>query len=598
MENMETFPPKTSTPLESEKSLLAALELLDNGGRLYYAPHSKRVKLVQENQPVPFDPGIFTQLQASGLIRVERAGVMMRSEMGFTGIVDVYEISDEGKEALTNGGTYKETEPGLSQDGMASTEASVSAIEDSVGEQQRSRLEVSEHILRDPDHNFPVPPEFKDISRDEVLGVAHDAGMRVMRQIRERRDAIIVGKEHVSFPLPVLHEPGRLNSLISLSTTGCRYAHTGECIFCDYGKSELKRPEVIASLQGQVEKAFEQIEKENAGYLQNENGEWELVKEGGYERGFINLTAIGSMLDPREVPEEILMNVCDRIALMVTSGKFPKGLEWTTESRLELVNEDVLQKIQAAFSRHGIEIGSDQFQMDIGYGLESSDPLIVEGIMYKRVGRPYEDSAALMHEYGIKSTAHTLFKPPFLTEREAVEDAVKTVQEAFERKLCDTMIVMTMNIRDATGVGEMAEQGMYQLPSIWSVAEIIKRLGPELCRKSHFFGFSVATEKAGTVTPKDTEEQKLMGLILGFAGEPEQWNEIVTFLDSASGNEKKQWEVLMRNTSQFSLASRIATGLDLMGKKYLGKGYHELAEDARKLQARKAVQASTASLPV
>lgn len=424
---------------------------------------------------------------------------------------------------------------------------------------------------KDPDHHFPVPREFKQISRDAVERDAYGVGTMLMQQIRKERHAIKVDDKMVSFPLPVLGEPGRSNSLISLSTVGCRFAFSGECSFCDYGKSELKRGDVEKSLESQVAAAFALVNTENEPY------------KGG--KGWINLTAIGSMFDPHEIPDHILEEVIDRVAGMVKSGDFPKGVEWTTESRLEFITEERLVKVRDLFARRGVTLGEDLI-LDVGYGLESTDPLIVHGAMFKKVGKPYTEMVALLNQYGFKATAHTLFKPPFLTERESVEDATETVKEAFDRKLCETMIVMTMNVRDATGVGELFEQKMYQPPSIWSVAEIMKRLGPDTCAKTHFFGFSVATEAAGKVQPKDAEERELMEMIMAFAGTREEWERIVAFLDSAQGDERQKWQAMMDHEPPETLQARIASGLDVMGKKYFGKGYHELAALGRDRQER------------
>ncbi|PJE76975.1 hypothetical protein COV05_02160 [Candidatus Uhrbacteria bacterium CG10_big_fil_rev_8_21_14_0_10_48_16] len=431
---------------------------------------------------------------------------------------------------------------------------------------QPDREYVAE-MLNDPDHNFNVPSELKDVAREDVLEVAHPIWNRVMKKIRKERRAIISGTDFVSFSLPVLGQPGRENSLISVSTVGCMDAHRGDCSFCDYGTSGAKRMEVMESLPGQISSAFELILKENAGR------DWALV----------NLTAIGSMFDEREIPKETRLDVYRRIAEMVKSKQFPEGVEWTTESRLKHVTPEVLDDLKQFFENEGIEIGKD-LRIDVGYGIESSDPLILEGAMAKRVAVPYKERVDLLHQYGIKATAHTLFKPPFLTERESVEDAEKTVRFAWDNGLCDTMIVMTMNVRDATLVGELAEQGMYRLPSIWSVAEIMKKLGPEICSKTHFFGFSVATDEAGVVDVKSKEEKKLKELIMKFSNTEEQWQEIIDLFDQASGLEKRKWSKMMQQTPKYTLQARIATGLEVVGKKYLGTGFLDLAKQEKSRQ--------------
>ncbi|RKX76096.1 MAG: hypothetical protein DRP87_12810 [Spirochaetes bacterium] len=43
-----------------------------------------------------------------------------------------------------------------------------------------------------------------------------------------------------------------------------------------------------------------------------------------------------------------------------------------------------------------------------------------------------EEAVNLIEEYGFQSLAYILIKPPFLSEQEAIEEAIDTVKIAFE----------------------------------------------------------------------------------------------------------------------------------------------------------------------
>ena len=410
---------------------------------------------------------------------------------------------------------------------------------------------------------FPVKEELKDISEEDVLDVAYFAWSKIMKRIRKQRKSIELDQEVVSLSLPVIDNPGRNNSLISLSTIGCMDAHRGECTFCDYGSSKCKKSDIDNNFKRQLDDAFEIIKKENK----------------GYEKLMINLAAIGSIFDNREVPNNIRVEIYRRIAELIKSNPGKKA-EWTTESRLCYVTRECLEEMKSVFLEEGIELGKDKdLEVSIGYGIESIDPLVLEGVMGKRIiTSSDEDTALLMHEFNINVTVHTLFKPPFLTEKESIDDTVKTVKYAFKKELCDLMIVMTTNLRDATLVGELHEQELYSLASIWSVAEIMQQLGPEISSKCHFFGFSVGDESVEIVKCNDKDEEELMKMILRFSGNNDEFQEIMEFVDSSQSRYKKEWQNRMQYRPENTLQARIATGIDIVSKKYLDMSFTDLME--------------------
>ena len=207
------------------------------------------------------------------------------------------------------------------------------------------------------------------------------------------------------------------------------------------------------------------------------------------------------------------------------------------------------------------------------------DPFILKCCMGKDVPEDFEDRIHLLQSLGMKATAHTLVKPPFLTEQEAIDDAVFTVKTAFEKNLADLMLVMTMNKRDATLVGELAERGQYELPKIWSTVAIMRALGPELCKKTKFLGFSIAPEAiekdAETVNGCDGCRESIVKKITEFASTPEQWQEIMDAADATDCDCKTEWNRRINEKPALSLPERVAHQLDPIARTYTKKSFRE-----------------------
>jgi radical SAM enzyme (TIGR01210 family) len=67
-----------------------------------------------------------------------------------------------------------------------------------------------------------------------------------------------------------------------------------------------------------------------------------------------------------------------------------------------------------------------------------------------------------------------MLKPPFLTEREALDDAVRTALLAAPH--CDLLSINPCNVQSRTLVERMWRRGLYRSPWLWSVAEALQRI--------------------------------------------------------------------------------------------------------------------------
>lgn len=143
------------------------------------------------------------------------------------------------------------------------------------------------------------------------------------------------------------------------------------------------------------------------------------------------------------------------------------------ETRVEYVNR---KKIRAALG----SLRDDQ-KLVISIGLESADDRIRNKIINKGLEQEsIETFADLYASAGCILRAFVLIKPPTLSEAEAIEDAVRTADYVYklgdERDLAVEIALKPMYIPRGTKIERLYMRGEYQLPGLWSVIEIIRRI--------------------------------------------------------------------------------------------------------------------------
>ncbi|MCX6779168.1 MAG: hypothetical protein NTU97_02975, partial [Candidatus Magasanikbacteria bacterium] len=212
---------------------------------------------------------------------------------------------------------------------------------------------------------------------------------------------------------------------------------------------------------------------------------------------------------------------------------------------------------------------------------ESLNPLIREGAVNKHLPKDYQDKIALLRKYRMRVAGHLQIKPPFVTERETVEDVIASARELYGKGLVDRIIIMTMNSRPSTLVGKLEQEGKYELPSHWSVVEIMRQLGKGLCHETRFYGFVVMDPKIKVVKGCEECDDVIMPLILDFSGSGDEYDRIMAAADSLNCPCKREWQQKMDPANQPSttLPERIAKGLDDLGREYLGKSFQEMKEE-------------------
>jgi len=90
-----------------------------------------------------------------------------------------------------------------------------------------------------------------------------------------------------------------------------------------------------------------------------------------------------------------------------------------------------------------------------------------------------EKAVDLVKKFGFRALAYVLLKPPFLTEREAIEEAIATVKYAFEVGF-DAVSIEPVSVHDYSLVDVLYLKGLFTPPWLWSVlavAQVAVNLG-------------------------------------------------------------------------------------------------------------------------
>jgi radical SAM enzyme (TIGR01210 family) len=212
---------------------------------------------------------------------------------------------------------------------------------------------------------------------------------------------------------------------VIISTRGCSWNH---CYMCSYSL-DANEEEFIIEFRKLMEKEFEKIK----------------------------IFTSGSFLDERELPEKVRTQILDII-------REKNVKELTIETRPEFAGEAV--KIQSFLG---------DINLEVAIGLESAHNRVLQYCINKGFTyTDFEKAVDILSLSGIKVKAYLLVKPPFLSEYEAVEDAVYSAEA-----IADMVDVISFNpvvIHKKTVVEYLWRNRGYRPPWLWSVVEVLNRV--------------------------------------------------------------------------------------------------------------------------
>jgi len=227
-------------------------------------------------------------------------------------------------------------------------------------------------------------------------------------------------------------------------TRGCKYAVRGNCTMCNYGTSTpVPTEDIVTYVRGGL-----QLLPDN-------------------ERLMLLISPSGSMFDDWEVPPAAR----EQIFRMIHDVKCSTVL---CETRAETIRDD-------AIAQYVSLVGHKTACVEIG--LESADPWILKYCINKPLNlSKFTTAIGTIRKHGAMSLANILLGSAFLTPREAIEDTVYSVKWALSQG-ADRCIVLPAHVKPWTLLHWLWERNIYSPPSLWSLVEVLARLGPELTPK-------------------------------------------------------------------------------------------------------------------
>jgi hypothetical protein len=198
--------------------------------------------------------------------------------------------------------------------------------------------------------------------------------------------------------------------------------------------------------------------------------------DGGLQR--IHIAPGGSFFDPHEVPPQLQTGVLRALERF----QFLQGVG--IETRPNLVTRERLE--------HAIqELPPSVRELTIGFGLESRNDFVRELAVNKGYGpEEVRQAAAAIDEVNAAQSrvkvdfeVYALLKPLFLTENEAIEDAISTIEWSLSAG-AGTVVLFLNTVKARTLQGYLASSddvpsfARYEPPYLRSGLEVLLRLPP------------------------------------------------------------------------------------------------------------------------
>jgi len=223
--------------------------------------------------------------------------------------------------------------------------------------------------------------------------------------------------------------------VIILRTRGCSWALTSGCTMCGYFNDSMFIDVSEKDLRSQFEKAMQNYKDEK----------------------IVKLFTSGSYLDPYEIS----ISMQNEILSILTE----RAEKISVESRPEYVTEKRLIAIQKI-------VASKEFE--IGIGLETSNALVREKTINKGFTfHEYKKATRLLKKHKMNVKTYVIIKPPFLTEKESLDDCIQTTKDI--ALYTDLVSLNPTNVQRHTVVEYLWKRNQYRPPWLWSIVEFLQQ---------------------------------------------------------------------------------------------------------------------------
>ena len=227
-------------------------------------------------------------------------------------------------------------------------------------------------------------------------------------------------------------KPVKSNTII-FRTKGCYWGQKGGCTMCGYVYDAATSPPTYDDIMAQYRSV-----------------------EGRIDGSVVKLFTSGSFFDIREIPEKAREEIL--------SGLSKKAAKIIVETRPEFVTDYTMQDAKKYVER-----------LEVAIGLETSnDKIRIECINKNFLFKDFVRASETAKKYGVTTKAYLLLKPPFLCEKDALEDMVSSVIDA--APYAPTISINLCNVQRGTIVDELFLKKAYRPPWLWTIVEVMKRV--------------------------------------------------------------------------------------------------------------------------
>ncbi|MDG6228887.1 MAG: archaeosine biosynthesis radical SAM protein RaSEA [Candidatus Thermoplasmatota archaeon] len=241
-------------------------------------------------------------------------------------------------------------------------------------------------------------------------------------------------------PVRVWSEPDRYHDeiinafVIILRTKGCSWAQHSGCSMCGYFNDSAWDTITSDDIIQQYTTAMASYNKEPV----------------------VKIFTSGSFLDTSEVP----LSSQDHIFTDL-GGKVEKIM---VESRPKYITDTRL---------HHISTICDDTAVELGVGLETANDTIRTHVINKGFSfKDYQQAAETIHKHNKMLKTYVLIKPIFLTEADAINDAIQTTKAITH--MTDTISFNPCNVQRNTLTEYLYKKDQYRPPWLWSIIEILR----------------------------------------------------------------------------------------------------------------------------
>jgi len=218
---------------------------------------------------------------------------------------------------------------------------------------------------------------------------------------------------------------------VILRTAGCQWR---KCTMCGFWQesADVTQADILAQLEHSLRNSPE-------------------------EDIILKIFTSGSFLDEREISSETRKEIAEMVRKVGRIRKF------IVETRPEFVSAERIEDLK------GVE------NLELAIGLETANDFFRS--KYVKKGFSFDDykkAAKIVIDGGATVKTYLLLKPPFVSEKKAIEDVIKSAE--LVSNYSPTISLNLCNIQKYTPLESLWRRGYYRPPWLWSAVEAMKEI--------------------------------------------------------------------------------------------------------------------------